>query len=95
MKSNKHIIASAFLILFSLMQLVDLHSVNHDDANDADCEICKLASENIDNDFVSGNITYSADIKSIPTKNILINYKDLYIDSYISFSFLNKAPPIA
>ncbi|KAA1246300.1 hypothetical protein [Aquimarina sp. RZ0] len=93
MQSNKHIIASVLLILFSFMQLVDLHKVSHD-ADDIDCKLCKLASENLDNDdFLSTTIVCLDDIIQIPADTAISHYKDQYIDAYSSFSFLNKAPP--
>ncbi|MDH7446232.1 hypothetical protein [Aquimarina sp. 2201CG14-23] len=93
MKSNKHIIASVFLILFSFMQLADLHAVDHD-ANDMDCKICQLASENLDDDFVSVDFTEIPKVVIIPVDRIQINNVDTYSNSESHYSFLNKAPPV-
>ncbi|WP_298547070.1 hypothetical protein [uncultured Aquimarina sp.] len=95
MKTNKrHIIASVFLIVFSLIQVLDLHALSHD-ANDLDCKICQLASENLDDDFVSVDTTEIPKEIIIPEDRIKINNSDTYFDREAHYSFLNKAPPVA
>ncbi|WP_299435679.1 hypothetical protein [uncultured Aquimarina sp.] len=94
MKFNKHIIASVFLIFFSFIQLADLHAVGHD-ANDMDCKICQLASENIDDDFTSTDIIELPKSIIIPSDVVKNYYQKQYVDSSTKFSFLNKAPPAA
>ncbi|MHA7056826.1 hypothetical protein ACWGOQ_0006375 [Aquimarina sp. M1] len=93
MKFNKHIVASIFLILFSFIQLADLHVVGHD-ANDIDCKICKLASENLDDDFVSVDSIEIPKEIIIPVDLVRINTFDTYFDKHERYSFLNKAPPV-
>lgn len=94
MNSNKHTIAWILLIFFSCMQLVDVHKIGHDDDDDQNCEICTLASENLNSDFLPTAILCLPDIIQIPADIIITHYKNQYINSYRSFPFLNKAPPI-
>lgn len=94
MESNRHIIASIFLIVFSFMQLADLHIVGHD-MDDSDCSICALSSEGIDDDFSTIDIVEIPNTIQIPLDTNTIDYKDQYISSHCNFSFLNKAPPAA
>ncbi len=93
MKSNRHIVASVFLILFSFIQLTDLHAVSHD-VDDIDCKICQLASEGIDDDFSSLDVLVIPKVISIPLDASKINYENQYFDSSTKFFFLNKAPPL-
>jgi len=94
MKSNKrHIIATVLLILFSIIQLSDLHVVGHDD-NDIDCEICQLAPENLDDNFIPTDVVETPKVASIPLDRIQINTFDIYFDRETYYSFLNKAPPV-
>jgi len=93
MKSNRHIIATVLLVLFSFLQLVDLHSIDHADANDDDCKICKLSSETFDDDFSAVDVIDIPALITLPIDQVTIDYSNQYICSYLGFSFLNKAPP--
>ncbi|SEK82656.1 hypothetical protein SAMN04487910_1227 [Aquimarina amphilecti] len=94
MKSSKrHIISTALLILFSFIQLSDLHIVGHDD-NDVDCEMCQLAPENLDDNFIPIDSIETPKVVSIPLDQIQINSFDIYFDRETYYSFLNKAPPV-
>ena len=92
MKENRHIIAGIFLIFFSFMQLVDLHAIGHD-AHDADCKLCQIALEGIDDDFSTIGIVEIPKEVLVPIDTFIIDYKNQYTDSINKFSFLNKAPP--
>ena len=93
MKNNQRIIASIFLILFSCIQIADLHVVSHD-ANDIDCNICQFALDQHDDDF-----DYTCQLE-IPDATICISdtsnsfYKSRFVNDYIYFSLQNKAPPV-
>ncbi|WP_405209027.1 hypothetical protein [Aquimarina sp. LLG6339-5] len=94
MKSNnRHIIATVLLIFFSFIQLSDLHIVGHDD-NEVDCEMCQLAPENLDDNFISIGVVETPKVVSIPVDRIQINSFDIYFDRETNYSFLNKAPPV-
>ncbi|WP_299259349.1 hypothetical protein [uncultured Aquimarina sp.] len=95
MKTNKrHIIASVFLIVFSLIQVLDLHALSHD-ANDLECKICQLAAENLDDNFVSVDFIETPKEIILPSDHIQINNITIYFDRETHYSFLNKAPPVA
>lgn len=95
MKSNRHIVASLLLFLFSCMQLVDLHVVDHD-ATDEDCKLCQLAQENLDDDddFVPVIFIESPTVVMLPFDRVQTNYMDTYLTTEAYYSFLNKAPPV-
>ena len=92
MKSYKNIIAILLLSLFSCMQLIDLHSLSHD-IEDLDCQICKLISEDLNNDFLSQEIPETLVATPIFPKIISINYVAPTINDFLHQSFLNKPPP--
>ncbi len=94
MKSNRHIIASILLVLFSFMQLADLHVLDHD-ANDVDCNICQLASENHSDDYIGVDIVETPCVITIPADVVRATYEQRYFYSSVNYSFLNKAPPAA
>ena len=92
MKQHKHIIATLLLILFSCMQFVDLHVVGHD-ADDIDCELCVIASQNLDNNFVSTALTTVPEVILVPIDTSISVYVNPYVETTSSYFFLNKAPP--
>ncbi len=94
MKSNRHIIASIFLVMFSFIQLADLHVLDHD-ANDIDCTICQFASQDQNNEFVNSETVEIPNAICIPADIVRISYEQKYFDSSNKHSFLNKAPPAA
>ncbi len=94
MKSGRNIIASILLVLFSFMQLADLHVLDHD-TNDVDCSICQLALENHSDGYTSVDIVETPCVITIPADVVRSNYEQRYFDTSISYSFLNKAPPTA
>ncbi|GAA3518681.1 hypothetical protein GCM10022393_35990 [Aquimarina addita] len=94
MKSHRHIIATLLLVVFSCIQLLDLHSIGHD-ADHTDCKICVLASENLNSDFTSVAIFDFSEIVRISTNHIASHYVTPFIGVSSSYFFLNKAPPIA
>ncbi len=94
MKSSRPIIASIFLALFSFIQLADLHVLDHD-ANDIDCTICQLASENHNDDFVSSDIITIPCVIAVPADIVRSTYEQQYFDTTLDYSLLNKAPPAA
>ena len=94
MKSKRPIVASIFLAVFCLIQLADLHVLNHD-ANDADCQICLLTSDKQDDGFLPTEITKAPCIITIPADVVRSNYEQHYFTASIDYSFLNKAPPTA
>lgn len=96
MKSNRHIIATVFLIVFSFIQLADLHALDHDhDAGDTDCDLCKMVSENPNDGYISAEVIEILSIITIPENVVRINYVQQYFDYSSKYSFLNKAPPAA
>ncbi|WP_109436347.1 hypothetical protein [Aquimarina sp. AU119] len=94
MKSNRHIVASIFLILFSFIQLADLHVLGHD-ANDIDCNVCQMVSENPNDGYISTEIIEIPSVITIPANVVRIKYVQQYFDYSSKYSFLNKAPPAA
>lgn len=94
MKSSRPIIASIFLVLFSFIQLADLHVLDHD-ANDLDCKICQLTSENQNDGYVGAVIVEAPCIIIIPADVVRSNYEQRYFDSSVTYSLHNKAPPVA
>ncbi len=94
MKSNRHSIASIFLILFSFIQLADLHVLGHD-ANDIDCTVCQMISENPNDGYISIEVIEIPSVITIPANVVRINYVQQYFDYSSKYSFLNKAPPAA
>ncbi|WP_378179920.1 hypothetical protein [Aquimarina sp. SS2-1] len=92
--NNRHIIASIFLILFSFMQLADLHVVSHD-VNDVDCELCLIASENLEDNFIPVNSIEIPKEVIVPVDHIQITYTKVNYGINTHYSFLNKAPPVA
>jgi len=93
MKSNRHIVASVLLVIFSCMQLVDLHAVDHD-ANDDDCKLCQLAPESMDDDFVPVVPLEIPAVVILPFDSVQTNYIDTCLTTETHYSFLNKAPPV-
>lgn len=93
MKSHRHIVATLLLILFSCMQLVDLHAVGHD-ASDTDCKICVIAAQNLDSNCTSIAITSIPEAILVPADTIISVYVSPCIERPSSYFFLNKAPPI-
>lgn len=94
MKSNRHIIASILLVMFSFIQLADLHVFDHD-SDDVDCKICLLASENQNDGYIGVEILKAPCVIAIPTNVVRTTYEQRYFDSSNNYSFLNKAPPSA
>ncbi len=94
MKSNRHIIASIFLVMFSFIQLADLHVFDHD-ANDLDCNVCQLVSENQNDGYIGADIIEIPCVIAIPADVVRSSYEQKYFDSSNNYSFLNKAPPAA
>ncbi len=94
MKSYRHIIASIFLMIFSFIQLADLHVLDHD-SGDTDCQICLLASEKHNDGFLNAEVVEIPCIITVPANVVRINYEQHYFDSTINYSLLNKAPPTA
>ncbi|AXT61975.1 hypothetical protein D1816_16965 [Aquimarina sp. AD10] len=94
MKSSRHIIASIFLMIFSFIQLADLHVLDHD-ANDVDCTICQFASQDHNDDFISAEIVMLPDAVIIPADVVRSTYENRYFKTNKNHSFLNKAPPVA
>ncbi|MBQ4819852.1 hypothetical protein [Aquimarina sp. MMG016] len=94
MKSKRHIIASIFLIVFSFMQLADLHVLDHD-ANDVDCTICLLALDHQDLDYIPSEIVTIPEINIIPSEIVRSTYVSKYFGSSLDYSLSNKAPPAA
>jgi hypothetical protein len=95
MKFNRQILASVFLVLFSIIQLADLHIVGHDTANDIDCSICKFTSDHHNDDFAFLDTVTIPEAVHVPTDIIRVTYANRYFDSSAAYNFLNKAPPVA
>jgi len=93
MKFNRHIVASVLLVLFSCMQLVDLHALDHD-ADEEDCKLCQLAPENLDDDFVPVIFIETPAVVVLPFDCVQTNYLGTYLNTDTHYSFLNKAPPV-
>jgi len=96
MQTQRSIIATIFLIFFSVIQLADLHVMEHDDLNDVDCNICQLASENHDNDgYIGSEISTISCPHIVPADIVRSNYEQSYFTTEINYSFLNRPPPSA
>ncbi len=98
MKTQKSIIASIFLVIFSLLQLADLHVLEHDDVDDkdGDCEICQLAFENHDKDgYITSDVITIPCVYNIPSNVVRSNYEQQFFNTSINYSFLNRPPPSA
>jgi len=96
MKTKKTIIASIFLVIFSLIHLADLHVLEHHDDSDVDCEICHFAIENHDKDsYIGPEVISLPCIYSIPADIVRSNYEQEFFNTTINYSFLNRPPPSA
>ncbi|WP_103069181.1 hypothetical protein [Aquimarina sediminis] len=93
MKFNRQILASIFLVLFGIILLADLHIVGHD-ADDIDCSLCKFTSDHND-DFTSEDIVVTPVVVQVPADIVRTTYVNRYFGSSTSYTFLNKAPPVA
>ncbi len=94
MSTKRHIIASFFLAVFAVMQLVDLHVAAHD-ADHEDCAVCQLAIAQGDTGFDTVCLLQI----STPVSEIILTattpYTNAFVENRIHFSFQNKAPPAA
>ncbi|MEW7277597.1 hypothetical protein ABW636_03280 [Aquimarina sp. 2201CG1-2-11] len=98
MKVNKQILASVLLVLFGIVLVADLHILSHDDAtnsDDIDCSICDFTSENHTDDFIPTDIVIGYEHVNIPADVVRTNYLNRYFATSVTYSFLNKAPPVA
>ena len=94
MKLNKQILSWVLLVLFGIMSVADLHVLSHDDA-DVDCNICDFTLEKHTDDFIPADITIGYEHVNIPADIVRTTYVNSYFGVSITFSFLNKAPPVA
>ncbi len=95
MNAKRHITASIFLILFSFIQLADLHIVGHDDVNDIDCKLCQFSSDNHNNNLILTEIINIVDSVLIPVNIVLFDSTNFIICTSCYNKLHNKAPPIA
>lgn len=94
MNAYRHIIASFLFVIFSCIQLADLHVLDHD-ANDTDCDICLIASQNHLDTFIPSETTIVPDTIFISV-DVVISYRiNPFINSDYYNTLRNKAPPIA
>ena len=93
MLRGKRFIASVFLLFFAILQMADLHIIQHD-ADDKDCMTCQISSTNQTDDHYSFLSTdYSIDLIEVFVKKEEITHNYIQVDIPSNYICTNKAPP--
>ena len=94
MDKKRHLIATMFLLLFCVIQLAELHVIDH--AHDhSECSLCVLTIDQIQDDyFITAPIIHISEQFETPIRLVQINNPHYYIDPYFGYSPPNKAPPV-
>ncbi len=80
-------------MLFGIIQLADLHTLGHDDENDADCVVCMHTSQHQENYFMVPHTIAVPDVIEIPVQEVNLVYIDQIFGIRTILSLNNKAPP--
>lgn len=94
MSANKNIIASLLLVFFSLIQIADLHVLDHD-VNDVDCKICQVASDHRATSFLPTQETEVPQTLYVYTSDLPVEYHAVVYTETSFNNLQNKAPPVA
>ncbi|RZS99527.1 hypothetical protein EV197_0748 [Aquimarina brevivitae] len=95
MKRCKQYIASVCLVLFAVMQLVDLHVLQHE-VDDTDCIVCQLSysSEHSEDLFLNNDLNYTLTEHNPTFKKPISGFTSIHItNKYTGNQNTNKAPP--
>ncbi|WP_378186154.1 hypothetical protein ACE939_13665 [Aquimarina sp. W85] len=94
MTANKNFIASLLLVLFGIIQIADLHALDHD-ADDLDCKICQFASDQKSESFLPIQQIQVPQTLYVNISVISLLYPDVLYTENEFGTFHNKAPPAA
>ncbi len=81
-------------MIFSIIQLADLHIVGHD-ANDIECHICQLSIDNSSDGFLTPEVISITTPIEIPIDTVVLKHTVSFVYSTTLFNYNNKAPPRA
>ena len=94
MSSYRKHIALIALLLFSFMQIADLHAIDHDDDSHDHCVLCDFSSEKNEYSYLSTSTTTIPEfVVNIPTRMQQFYVVSHYFQNETS-GLHNKAPPV-
>ena len=93
----KNTVATAFLLTFLLVRIVNVHAITHADDNDSDqCELCEIISINNQTELLPGSTTYEFNNPSdiiVKSKKVDLNYSNPLQTVSTPCFIYNKPPP--
>lgn len=93
MRRGKQLIASVFLLFFAVLQIADLHIIQHD-VDENDCVLCHISSlSESDDHFTFTPTDYSIERIEVSLKQELIVHHYITVDISSNYICANKAPP--
>ena len=94
MAGGKKFIASVFLLFFAVLQMADLHIIQHD-VDDKDCVVCQISSSSQTDDYYTfQNTDYTIECIETPVNRQAVVYTFASVNPSSVYICSNKAPPV-
>jgi len=92
-KYRTHIAFIAFL-LFSFMQIAELHALDHDDSSHDHCVLCDFSAEKSDPVYLLPSFSIVPEFTAITTTVHVVLYIPQHYFLNTTIKLRNKAPPV-